>query len=185
MSYSTGYSLGQQAYKGAMAGLDENSPSRLMMEVGAYATQGLIIGLLSLRNAVRNSSESIGTTAVDSMSSTMSKLATVLSSDLDSAPTIRPVLDTSSIERGLESVDRLFGATKTLNLSGTRIRTAALAESANSRYDQLDSNSANAGTTVNNNYTQNNYSPKALSSIEIYRQTKNLISVKEGGVVSA
>ena len=185
LSYSTGYSLGQQAYKGAMAGLDENSPSRLMMEVGAYATQGLIIGLLSLRNAVRNSSESIGTTAVDSMSSTMSKLATVLSSDLDSAPTIRPVLDTSSIERGLESVDRLFGATKTLNLSGTRIRTAALAESANSRYDQLDSNSANAGTTVNNNYTQNNYSPKALSSIEIYRQTKNLISVKEGGVVSA
>ena len=38
--------------------------------------------------------------------------------------------------------------------------------------------------TNNNYFTQNNYSPKALSAIDIYRQTKNQISAAKGAVAA-
>ena len=48
-----------------------------------------------------------------------------------------------------------------------------------------DINSANADSATNQNgpsfsFTQNNYSPKALSQIDIYRQTKNQFSAMKG-----
>ena len=46
-------------------------------------------------------------------------------------------------------------------------------------------NGSNSGTIGNNvTYVQNNYSPKELSRIDIYRQTKNQISMI-GKVVTA
>ena len=179
---SAGRAIANAAYQAAMEALDEHSPSRVMMEVGAYGTEGFVLGLLSLLGRVKSVGSSIGTTAVESLNTAMSKVADMLSADLDSAPTIRPVLDSSSIESGLRTIDSLFGVTRTLNLGGTRAKTAAVTSSISSRYDEIAKASAAPAATVNNNYTQNNYSPKALSSIEIYRQTKNLISVKEGGL---
>ncbi len=172
---AAGRAIANAAYQAAMAALDEHSPSRVMMEVGAYGTEGFVIGLLSLMGSVKSVGGSIGTTAVDSLNSAMTKVADMLSADLDSAPTIRPILDTSSIESGLSSVDRLFSATRTLDLGGTRVRAATIASGMTTRDDTVKAGVTPA-TTVNNNFTQNNYSPKALSRIEIYRQTNNLFS---------
>lgn len=172
---AAGRAIANAAYQAAMAALDEHSPSRVMMEVGAYGTEGFVIGLLSLMGSVKSVGGSIGTTAVDSLNSAMTKVADMLSADLDSAPTIRPILDTSSIESGLSSVDRLFSATRTLDLGGTRVRAATIASGMTTRDDTVKAG-VTPVTTVNNNFTQNNYSPKALSRIEIYRQTNNLFS---------
>ena len=173
---SGGRAIANAAYQAAMAALDEHSPSRVMMDVGAYGTEGFVIGLLSLMGQVESVGGSIGTTAVDSLNSAMSKVATMLSTNLDSAPTIRPILDTSSVESGLSSVDRLFSATRTLDLGSTRIKTATVAGSMSSGQDNFSKAGVTPATTVNNNFTQNNYSPKALSRVEIYRQTNNLFS---------
>ena len=40
---------------------------------------------------------------------------------------------------------------------------------------------AGGAAGVVNNFTQNNYSPKALSRLEIYRQSKNLLGYAGGG----
>ena len=170
-----GASLAEAAYQAAMRTLDEHSPSRVMMDIGAYGSEGFIIGLLSLMSGVENAGGSIGQTAIDTMNSAMSKVATILSSDLDSAPTIRPILDTSDVERGLSSVDRLFSATRTLDLGSTRVKAATVAGTMTS-HDEIGKTVTTPATTVNNNFTQNNYSPKALSRVEIYRQTNNLFS---------
>ena len=170
-----GASLAEAAYQAAMRTLDEHSPSRVMMDIGAYGSEGFIIGLLSLMSGVENAGGSIGQTAIDTMNSAMSKVATILSSDLDSAPTIRPILDTSDIEHGLSSVDRLFSATRTLDLGSTRVKAATVAGTMSS-HDEIGKTVTTPATTVNNNFTQNNYSPKALSRVEIYRQTNNLFA---------
>ena len=172
---SAGAAIANAAYEAAMRTLDEHSPSRVMMEVGSYGTEGFVIGLLSLMSRVKSVGGSIGETAIDSLNSAMTKVADMLSADLDSAPTIRPILDTSGIESGLSSVDRLFSATRTLDLGGTRVRTATVASGMTTRDDTVKPG-VTPTTTVNNNFTQNNYSPKALSRIEIYRQTNNLFS---------
>lgn len=171
-----GASLANAAYQAAMRTLDEHSPSRVMMEVGAFGSEGFIIGLLSLMSSVKNAGASIGDTAIDSMSSTMSRVVDLLSVDLDAAPTIRPILDTSNIESGLSSMDRLFSATRTLDLGSTRVKAATVAGTMSS-HDEIGKTVTTPATTVNNNFTQNNYSPKALSRVEIYRQTNNLFAI--------
>jgi hypothetical protein len=45
--------------------------------------------------------------------------------------------------------------------------------------DGTDGSTPSNGTTYN--FTQNNTSPKALSTTEIYRQTKNLVAQTKGG----
>ena len=54
---------------------------------------------------------------------------------------------------------------------------------ATARYSGYDAKSGPQDTSVSGgsvvNYTQNNYSPKALSSVEIYRQTKNQLNSLE------
>lgn len=174
-SEGAGASLADAAYQAAMTALDAHSPSRRMMKAGTYGTEGFVIGLLSLMNQVKNAGGSIGTTAVETLNSAMSKVADMLSADLDSTPTIRPILDTSSIESGMSSMDRLFSVTRTLDLGGTRIKAATVATSMSAR-DEFGKTTTTPATTVNNNFTQNNYSPKALSRVEIYRQTNNLFS---------
>ena len=47
---------------------------------------------------------------------------------------------------------------------------------------QPDASSAEGTTTIN--YEQNNYSPKALSAVEIYRQTKNQLALTKGALAS-
>lgn len=52
---------------------------------------------------------------------------------------------------------------------------------------QLNGNGINTsgrlgGAASNTSFVQNNYSPKALTRIEIYRQTKNLLALARGGV---
>ena len=158
-----------------MRTIDEHFPCRVMMWIGAYGSEVFVIGLLALMSAVKNAGSSIGDTAVNSMSSTMSRVVDLLSVDLDAAPTIRPILDTSNIESGLSSMDRLFSATRTLDLGNTKIKAATVAGTMSSR-DEVGKTVATSATTVNNNFTQNNYSPKALSRVEIYRQTNNLFS---------
>lgn len=172
-----GREIARAAYKAAMAALDEHSPSRVMMDVGAYGTEGFVIGLLSLKDQVESAGNSVGTTAVDTLNSVMSEVLDMLSADIESAPTIRPVLDSSSIESGLQNIDSLFGATRTLDLNNARIGTATVASSMSA---EKGGTTATPSTTVNNNFTQNISSPKSLSTLDIYRNTKNQFAQIKG-----
>jgi hypothetical protein len=51
-----------------------------------------------------------------------------------------------------------------------------------SKANRLSAEAQSKQVTVNNNYNmeQNNYSPRALSNIDIYRQTKNQMSALKG-----
>ena len=67
-------------------GLDEQSPSKKLFEAGAFATQGLVNGLLSLRGDVESAASDIGDAASISMSS------------MSLVPDFNPNLDTSKLQ---------------------------------------------------------------------------------------
>lgn len=78
---------------------------------------------------------------------------------------IKPVVDLSNVESGAVTIkDLLSGA--------TNVPLDALYENAPSDAEK------STGTTIT--FTQNNYSPKELSRIDIYRQTKNQLSLAKG-----
>lgn len=81
------------------------SPSRKTMETGRYLAEGLAIGLLDNANVAENAASSLMTQAMSTMMSQVAML-TDLIDEIDAEPTITPVLDLSSVERG---VSRLSG----------------------------------------------------------------------------
>lgn len=99
-AYNAGYNLGKAAAQGVKDGEDSNSPSKEGIKAGKYLGDGLVIGINSMSKSVYSAGYNMGDTAVKSLSSSISKITDAINSDIDTQPTIRPVLDLSDIESG-------------------------------------------------------------------------------------
>ena len=107
-AYNAGYQLGRRAAQGVADGSDEESPSKLTIQYGKYLGEGLIIGINKTVRSVYNTSEDLGKTAAGAITSTVAKIADVISSGIDTQPTIRPVLDLSDIESGVGTMSSML-----------------------------------------------------------------------------
>lgn len=90
-------------------GLQERSPSKKMFQIGSFASQGLIDGILSLRESVGGAASSVANHSVKSMSAIMQKMTTILDSDAELNPVITPVLDLSKLQNGANAINGIFG----------------------------------------------------------------------------
>lgn len=68
--------------------------------------------------------------AVDSVKSSISKIADVINSDMDTQPTIRPVLDLSNVRSGANAISSLFGGRSSV---GVLTNVGAIAANMNKR----------------------------------------------------
>lgn len=87
---------------------DINSPSRVMFQYGKYIDEGLANGLKKYTSGVVKASANVGNESLDSMRSIFSQISDVVNTDVDSQPTIRPVLDLSNIRSGAGAIGGLF-----------------------------------------------------------------------------
>ena len=78
------------------------------MEIGEYVTSGLAIGLTKNTNNITDASNKIANTTLDSLNESLYKLQGLSSVDMDYEPTITPVLDTSKIQNGINSMNSMF-----------------------------------------------------------------------------
>lgn len=85
-----------------------HSPSKVFAEFGQYLDEGLVVGLNKYSGKVSNSAESVGNDAIKSMSGALSGISLAVDSDIDSNPSIRPVLDLSNIESGAGTIGDLL-----------------------------------------------------------------------------
>ena len=126
-----------------------------MIEAAHYTGQGLIVGLKSMMRPVANAADDMGGGVIDAMKDSLSRVSDVLDSDMDMAPTIRPVIDMSDVEDGLNST---FSKQQHLNMVNS-IRSAT-----------CKSNSDGDGT--NNNVVN----PRLIADIgepDAYRYKRN------------
>lgn len=96
--------------------LDINSPSKVFMEIGRYIPEGFAIGINDFGSVIENSTVSMANVAVDGTRDAISRVAEAISTDIDSQPTIRPVLDLSDVESGASSISNLFGMQPSVDL---------------------------------------------------------------------
>ncbi len=169
--------MARAAYEAACAELGIASPSKMFREIGMYSDIGFANGLRDYAGVVEESSKTVGETALESMRDSINKLNAYAMSDIDEV-VIRPILDLSEIQNGAKDVNSIFskGINTTASIAADSYKTLNA-----SREAQVN------GTTQTEqvgaptyNFTQNNYSPKALSRIDIYRQTKNQLSAAKG-----
>lgn len=115
--YWAAYALGAKAVQGEKDGQKSNSPSKLTMQAGKWFGEGLVIGIERMGNKVYDAGHSLGDTAVDSLSSTVSRIAACIDSDMDVQPTIRPVLDLSNIQSGAGAISGMLGVGSSIGVS--------------------------------------------------------------------
>ena len=172
--------LATKALKAAQDKLKIASPSKVMYGFGRYFDMGFANGILDYADTVAKASENIATQAISTAQIIAENIAATMDEDFEYQPTIRPVLDMDEVDSGLNSFDRNF-ANRSMNLADSinRVQKAApadkYAESVNPSQNQ------NGGSNTYN-FNQYNYSPKALSRIDLYRQTNNQFAMmKERG----
>ena len=103
-------SLGQLAVSGEMKGQKSNSPSKATEQAGRWLGEGLVIGIQKMGNRVYGAGESMGQEATNSISNALSTAMNLLNADMDTQPTIRPVLDLSDIRSGAGYLNSMFNS---------------------------------------------------------------------------
>lgn len=86
-----------------------HSPSRKMMQIGRYMSQGLAIGIRQLSDDVVKASEGVVNGGIDAVSAAMMQIASALDTDMDFTPTITPVVDLSEVRQGAEGINSMLG----------------------------------------------------------------------------
>lgn len=173
--WQIGYNLAQQLISGTKSGINSNSPSKEAYKLGVYFDMGLINAVVAGYDEVESVAYSLGTRACDGLNEG-------IQNGVEGG--ITPVIDMSDVMDALDNFDSTYRPTIKPRLDMSDIDPAL------SNMNAVASYMANRGveksqetkpsTPTSFNFTQNNYSPKALSRIDIYRQTRNQFStVKE------
>ena len=140
-------------------GFDVNSPSKRMIPIGEGVGEGLALGINRSSAGVTDSISNMADNAVFQMKQTIANIASMINNEMED-PVITPVLDLSKVQAGARLLNSTFSANAAIAAGGSQL--GALQ---NGQYPQ-------GGITFN----QYNNSPKALSRIDIYRDTRNMLS---------
>ena len=105
---SAGSLIGNTALSAAKEAIDAHSPSREAFKIGEFFDQGFVGGIKSLASKVYDTSYFVGEKAKTGLNSAISMISDAINSDIDSQPTIRPVLDLSDVESGAGYLNSMF-----------------------------------------------------------------------------
>lgn len=206
VSYSAGYNLGKSLSEGMANGISSaatgptttianmansvyntaanklqvHSPSKLFEGLGQYTVAGFVNGLYMCSDAITQAGNNMADEAINGFNNAKSKISKVLNLDEDFDPVIKPEMDLSNIQNGFSRINDM--ASKRL-----AVQTAASFNDYKQSTRSNNENNTNNGNKVPDSgntyqFTQNNYSPKALSRTDIYRQTKNQFAAMKGMV---
>ena len=89
--------------------LDERSPSKETEQQGEYFGEGFVLGIKKYSTRIYNVSSEVGNEAKRGLSAAVAKISNLVESNMDSSPTIRPVLDLSEVSDGIGYLDSMFG----------------------------------------------------------------------------
>lgn len=173
--WQIGYNLAQQLIAGTKSGINSNSPSKEAYKLGVYFDMGLINAVVAGYDEVESVAYSLGTRACDGLNEG-------IQNGVEGG--ITPVIDMSDVMDALDDFDSTYRPTIKPRLDMSDVNPALSNMNAVASYmgnrGVEKSQETKPSTPASFNFTQNNYSPKALSRIDIYRQTRNQFStVKE------
>lgn len=155
------------------------SPSKETKKLGKFTMEGFSSGLESNMGMVEGAADNIGKTTMDALSEALSAVSDMVDGEVDMNPTITPVLDLSQVKNQAGALDGLLdGSFAPITSAGQASQISQMRDH-QSANEGIQNGSEN-GALSSFNFTQNNYSPKALEPVEIYRRTKSSVAtVKE------
>lgn len=145
------------------------SPSKEFKKTGSYVAQGFALGMISSINEIVGASSMIRDAAINSFQRALYDAADILNYAAVTHPvTITPVVNLSKVREGAANISKILSSKTSMKM----------AQNAIAADGDVIAGSAGVSRAVKSGVTfiQNNYSPKALSSIDIYRNTKTQLA---------
>ena len=96
------------ALEAAEEALGIASPSKETAKIGGYFGQGFVNSIKDYASSAYNVSSEMADSAKRGLSEAVAKIQNVLSSDIDTTPVIRPVLDLSEVKTGVDGLGSMF-----------------------------------------------------------------------------
>ena len=108
--------MAEDAMNEANTTLDVGSPSKEFIKIGGYVAEGFAIGISDLSYKSTDAAEGMATSAMNTTRTAMSKVLDAINADMDAQPTIRPVVDLSDVQTGVNAINGLFNTTKSVGV---------------------------------------------------------------------
>ncbi len=153
--------------------LKPGSPSKVFRAMGENAADGFALGL-DKDDSAEQSSAALADRVRKSFEEIISHIPDTFDGIDEFSPVIRPVLDLTEVQAGAKGIDGMM-AVGALDpeVSFSRARTIATTDDLTGTEDQTPQPSGPTEVT----FEQNIYSPSALSTNDIYRNTKSQIAL--------
>jgi hypothetical protein len=160
------------------------SPSRVFAEKGAYLVQGLANGIDSMSGTAAKAAQGMAQSVIDNFNVDPKELTNPIRTAVESAvailgeteafnPVITPVIDLSKVQKDAKLVNGLFGGSVSPNTSLSQANVI----SRSTNVSAPDSELVGVGGRGDVKFEQNIYAPQALSTADIYRQTRSQIAL--------
>ena len=159
------------ASRAAARELDEHSPSKVGYRIGDFFGLAFVNAISDYTDKSYKAGTNMAAAAKNGLSNAISKIREFVDGEMEVQPTIRPVLDLSEVRSGAGRLTAILSRSQAMKISSSM-----------NRETTGEIQNGDGTPSVGNSYSfvQNNYSPKALSRIDIYRQTKNQFSAWKG-----
>lgn len=175
---AAGRALASAASSASARELDEHSPSRVTYKIGDFAGLGFVNAILANVAKAAKAGEELGDAASNSIKDSISNVSRVFTDEIGD-PVIRPTVDLSDVNASADEIVRLFNDAIQTNAISANIAASSIEHRRKEQTKDEGSADKERGN-VNVNLVQNNYSPKNLNRVEIYRKTKNQLSTAKG-----
>jgi phage-related protein len=148
------------------------SPSRVFLGYAGEIIAGLALGLQKTDPAT-SAAEDMAVSVIDAFQTALGQIPVALDGMSDFQPTITPVLDLTNVQKGASQIGGLLG--QPAIPATNSLQQATLLSLQQRPTDEEDATAPAQPKEVT--YIQNNYSPEALSTADIYRATRSQIAM--------
>lgn len=108
LAYIAGQNLGKASLNGTKIALDSHSPSKEAHKLGGFFGLGFVGGIKEYTSDVYTESYNMASEAKRGLSKAISTLSDIIDGNIDTQPTIRPVLDLSDVTSNASRLNNMF-----------------------------------------------------------------------------
>lgn len=170
---SAAENMASSALSAAKKLLGINSPSKEFQYVGESMPEGTIVGINNGIPDVEDAAANMGTRAVTAIQKSLVDINDAVNSNIDLQPRITPVLDLSQAQDGFSTLASM-SKSQLISADTSLVKATSISANNATTASEIGTSTDSASSLTFNQY---NTSPTALSTADIYRQTRNQLSV--------
>lgn len=126
-----------------------NSPSKVFRKIGAGVPEGFAQGIERFSYLGTRAVEGMSDNAIDSASKVLSNINAILTDDVNTQPTIRPIVDLSNVESSSDAISNMLAIDPTVSaFSNVRSISAMMNRNQNGANDDVVSAIKDLGKTI-------------------------------------